>query len=175
MSLVPRYLDCFPRSWSPRRAHGLVEAPSPRQGFWSPGPPVRVYNKEPGGSPKFPSSPSADMPCSQTPVVSWTLAKTHPRLLPSSAWKPSASHNVHFSGLNDTACLLATPGFVRPLTGRHAGSLQTCWLDFSQVGLALHSAHPLGNINQFHRFSPTPKVSGLPWRDQALVRPCFEA
>ena len=40
-----------------------------------------------------------------------------------------------FSGLHHAACLLATPGFVRPLAGRHAGSLLTCWLDFSQVGL----------------------------------------
>ena len=40
------------------------------------------------------------------------------------------------SGLNHAACLLATPGSVRPLTGRHAGSLLTCWLDVSQVGLA---------------------------------------
>jgi hypothetical protein len=93
LSLVPRYLACFPRSWSPRRARGLVEAPSPRQGFWSPGPPFRVYNKELGGSPKFPSSPCADMPRSQTPVVSCTLAKARPGLLPSSACKPSASHN----------------------------------------------------------------------------------
>jgi hypothetical protein len=50
------------RSWSPSRAHGLVDAPSPRQGFWSPGPPVRACPKEPEGSPKFPSSPCADMP-----------------------------------------------------------------------------------------------------------------
>src|SRR5712691_8812088 len=60
-------------------------------------------------------------------------------------------------------------GAITPLTGRHAGSLLTCWLDFNQVGLALR-AHPLGNINQFHGFSPTPKVSGLPWREQAVVR-----
>jgi hypothetical protein len=30
--------------------------------------------------------------------------------------------------------------------------------------------HPLGNYNQFHGIAPTPKVSGLPWRDQCLVR-----
>src|SRR2546429_4274068 len=48
--------------------------------------------------------------------------------------------------------------------------LLTCWLDFSQGGLALRSAHLLGNINQFHRIAPIPKVSGLPWRDQAHVR-----
>src|SRR4029450_1831834 len=50
--------------------------------------------KEPDGSPKFPSSPCTDMPRSKTPVVSCALAKTRPGLLPSSAWKPSASHNV---------------------------------------------------------------------------------
>jgi hypothetical protein len=50
--------------------------------------------------------------------------------------------------------------------------LLTCWLDFSQGGLALRSAHLLGNINQFPRIAPIPKVSGLPWRDQALVRCC---
>ena len=33
------------------------------------------------------------------------------------------------------AYLLATPGSVRPLTGRHAGSLLTGWLGVSQVGL----------------------------------------
>ena len=45
------------------------------------------------------------------------------------------STTIHISGLNDAACLLATPGFVRPLTGRHAGSLLTGWLGFDQVGL----------------------------------------
>jgi hypothetical protein len=93
LSLVPRYLACFPRSWSSRRARGLVEAPSPRQGFWSPGPPCRGYHKEPDGSPTFPSSPCADMPRSQTPGVSCTRAKARPGLLPSSACTPSASHN----------------------------------------------------------------------------------
>ena len=76
---------------------------------------------------------------------------------------------IPISGLNHAAYLLATPGSIRPLTGRHAGSLLTCWLDFNQVGLAL-CAHPLGNINQFHGFSPNSKVSGLPWREHALAR-----
>src|SRR5206468_12637684 len=75
---------------------------------------------------------------------------------------------IPISGLNHAAYLLATPGSIRPLTGRHAGSLLTCWLDFNQVGLAL-CAHPLGNINQFHGFSPNSKVSGLPWREHAWV------
>ena len=77
---------------------------------------------------------------------------------------------IPISGLHHAACLLATPGFVRPLTGRHAGSLLTCWLSFSQVGLEPHSSHPLGNTNQFRGFSPIPKVSGFPWREHAVVR-----
>ena len=43
---------------------------------------------------------------------------------------------LSISGLHHAAYLLATPGSVRPLTGRHAGSLLTCWLGFNQVGLA---------------------------------------
>ena len=76
---------------------------------------------------------------------------------------------IHISGLNHAAYLLATPGFVRPLAGRHAGSLLTCWLDVSQVGLA-PGAHPLGNNNPFHGVTSNPKVSGLPWREQGVVR-----
>jgi hypothetical protein len=74
------------------------------------------------------------------------------------------------AGLNDAADLLAPPGSVRPFTGRHAGSLLTCWLDVRQVGLAPHSPHPLGNNNPFHGLSPSSKVSGLPWREHAVVR-----
>ena len=42
LSLVPRYLACSSRSWCPRRARCLVEAPRRRQGLWSPGPPIRA-------------------------------------------------------------------------------------------------------------------------------------
>ena len=38
----------------------------------------------------------------------------------------SFSTTLHISGLHHAACLLATPGSVRPLAGRHAGSLLTC-------------------------------------------------
>ena len=54
--------------------------------------------KETSGSPKFPSSPCADMPRSQTPVVSCALAIARPGLLPSSAWKPSAPHHYTLFG-----------------------------------------------------------------------------
>jgi len=40
------------------------------------------------------------------------------------------------AGRHHTACILAPPGSVRPLTGRHAGALLTGWLDVSQGGLA---------------------------------------
>ncbi len=146
------------------------------------GPPLPLFRhwyKETGGSPTCPSPPAADMPRSQTPVVSSILALMHPGLLPSGACQPSAfpsiplkdillSTTLHLSGLNHAACLLATPGSVRPLAGRHAASLLTCGLDVRQVGFA-RCAHPLGNINQFHGFSPNSKVSGLPWREQTLV------
>src|SRR3989442_5770975 len=51
---------------------------------------------------------------------------------------------IHISGLNDAACLLATPGSVRPLTGRHAGSLLTGWLGVSQVGFEPYWLAPTG-------------------------------
>ena len=70
------------------------ESSRSRQGLWSAGPRFRRFNKETGGSPKFPSSPCGDMPRSQTPVVSCALAVARPGLLPSSACTPSASHHV---------------------------------------------------------------------------------
>ena len=64
--------------------------PSHARAFGPPVPHFRHLCKETGGSPTFPSSPSEDMPRSQTPVVSWALAIAYPGLLPSSACKPSA-------------------------------------------------------------------------------------
>jgi len=64
----------------------------------------------------------------------------------------SSTTIIHISGFNSTACTLATPGFVHPVTGMHAGSLRTCQLDFGPVGFALlllHVAHRLGNNNEF--------------------------
>ena len=45
------------------------------------------------------------------------------------------STTILISGLNHTACILATPGSVPPLAETHAGSLLTGWLGFDQVGL----------------------------------------
>ena len=44
------------------------------------------------------------------------------------------STTLLISGLNHTACILATPGSVPPLAETHAGSLLTGWLGFDQVG-----------------------------------------
>ena len=155
------------RSWCPNWARVVVEAPSTRQGFWSPGPPFRACDKETSGSPKFPSSPCGDMPRSQTPVVSWTLAKAPPGLLPSSACKPSASHDdTHFGapsrGLSPRFPRLRTPPY-----GDARGFATDLLARLSSGGTCANCAHPLGNYNQFHEFSLTPKVSGFPWREHA--------
>ena len=45
------------------------------------------------------------------------------------------STTLRISGLNHTACILATPGSVPPLAETHAGSLLTGWRGVDQVGL----------------------------------------
>jgi hypothetical protein len=68
--------------------------PDRARAFGHPVPQAGHDVKETGGSPKFPSAPSEDMPRSQTPVVSCALAKAHPGRLPSSHWTPSATPNT---------------------------------------------------------------------------------
>src|SRR5262249_8019299 len=87
---LPDTVPASYRSWCPHRAHDLGEAPRSCQGLWSPGPPLREWCTETGGSPKFPSYPCEDMPRSQTPVVSCALAISHTGLLPSGHCTPSA-------------------------------------------------------------------------------------
>src|SRR5574341_2518320 len=72
--------------WSKRPTHARA--------FGHPVPHSGTVVKETGGSPTFPSSPSGDMPRSQTPVVSWILALAHPGLLPSGACTPSAFPSI---------------------------------------------------------------------------------
>jgi hypothetical protein len=117
-------------SWCPPRARGLGEAPRSRQGLWSPGPPLWELCAETGGSPTCPSSPSEDMPRSQTPVVSCALACITHRIVAfrcvhtvgfclDTAQAILLTTTIHISGLNDAACLLAHSRFVRPLLGWH--------------------------------------------------------
>ena len=132
----PDTLPASVRSWYPPRARGLVEAPRPRQGLWSPGPHSGNVTRR-----------QVALPSSRvTPVK--TCPALRPRWCPAHSPKrtqdcclPATEHRrltttLSISGLHHAACLLATPGSVRPLTGRHAGSLLTCWLGFNQVGLA---------------------------------------
>ena len=92
-SLVARLPDTLPASRVRGVPHGLAtrgKPPGHARAFGHPVPQSGLCVKEPGGSPKFPSSPCEDMPRSQTPVVSCALALSHPGLLPSGACKPSA-------------------------------------------------------------------------------------
>jgi hypothetical protein len=130
LSLASRYRACFAVFVMSHRAHGLGEAPRSRQGLGSPGPPCREGCTETGGAPKFPSSPSADMPRSPTLVVSCALAAIAHRIvafrrMPTVGLCLDAAEAIlltttlHMSGLNAAACLLAHSSFVRPLLGWH--------------------------------------------------------
>src|SRR5712691_8100183 len=178
---LPDTLPASVRSWCPLRAHDRVEAPDHARAVCRPVPSSGRVVKERDGSPTFPSDPFVCMPRSQTPVVSCALAIPHPGLLPSGACKPSAFAAIPlrlsccprlyiFRGsITRPASSLPPASYAHCWAGTWS-SLLTCWLGVRQVGLEPEGSHPLGNNNQFHRISPTPKVSGLPWREQALVR-----
>src|SRR5262249_52536546 len=100
LSLVPRYLACFPRAWSPRRARGLVEAPSPRQGFWSPGPHAGSVTRSP-----------VALPSSRVPPV-----QTCPALSP--RWCPG-----HSPKRTQDGCLPGPGNRRLPTTYTFRGSL----------------------------------------------------
>jgi hypothetical protein len=145
----PDTLPVSVRSWCPARARDLVETPRPRQGLWSPGSPFRECDKETDGSPTFPSYPCADMPRSETPVVSCVLALPHPGLLPSGHWTPSAYLSVWPSELSCCPRLYPFRGSItRPASSFHPApyvhcwvctwmALLTCWRGFGQVELEL--------------------------------------
>jgi hypothetical protein len=109
--------------------------------------PFRVTDKETSGSPKFPGYPSKLMPRSPTPVVSSALALAHSGLLPSarmtaSAFLPIFLAVIHYPQLYKFRGSITRPVLLFPLASdaRYRvcpqGSLLTCWLDFSQVGLS---------------------------------------
>ena len=89
-----------------------------------------MLHKETSGSPTFPSSPSEDMPRSQTPVVSCALACIAHRIVAfrrlqtvgfclDRAEAILLTTTRHIAGLHHAACLLAPSSFVRPLLGWH--------------------------------------------------------
>ena len=178
---LPATAPASPRAGCPLRAHGLGEAPRPRQGLGAPGPPLRAWCTETGGAPTFPRYPSAAMPRSQTPVVSGALAAVAPRMV---AFR--RVHTVGFSlapaaallltttrpmaGLHPAACLLAPSSFVRPWLGWHVAFTPDLLARRSSGGNCTDCTHPLGNNNPLHEITLNSKVSGLPWREQADVR-----
>src|SRR5262245_53821550 len=148
-------------AWSKRPAHARA--------FDHPVPPSGSGTRSPMARPS-----SRVSPVQTCPALRPRWCPAHAPQRPQDCCLPGRAHRrlpttLHVSGRHHAAYLLATPGFVRPLTGRPAGSLLTGWLDVHQVGFA-HGTHPLGNNNQFHAFSPHSKVSGLPWREHAVVR-----
>ena len=170
-SLVARLPDTLPASRVRSVPHGLVtrgKPPGHARAFGHPVPHSGYGTRRQVALPRSRVPPVKPCPALRP---RWCPApspsRTQDCCLPARAHRRLPT-TIHLAGLNHAAYLLATPGFVRPLAGRHAGSLLTCWLDVSQVGLA-HGAHPLGNNNPFHGVTSNPKVSGLPWREQAIV------
>src|SRR5262249_32494078 len=144
-SLVARLPDTLPASvrwWSPLRARVLVEAPRITPGplvTRSPTPGMQQGDRWLSQVPELPlwvHAPLSDpggvlYPChSASRTAAFRRLQTVGFPLHTTVRDILMSTTIHFSGLNHAACVLATPGFVRPLTGRHAGSLLTCWLDF---------------------------------------------
>jgi hypothetical protein len=177
-----RYLAGFPVFVVSQEGSWSSGSPRPRQGLWSPGPPLRVGAQGDRGLshvPAFPlwlhaplSDPGGVLDTRHTASRTAACRRVHPVGFPlDDRLRDSLlSTTLPLAGLHHAACVLAPPGFVRPLTGRHAGALLTGWLDVRQVGLEPYGSHLLGHHNQFPGFSPIPKVSGFPWREHAPVR-----
>jgi hypothetical protein len=130
-SLASRYLACFRAFVVALTGSCSGGSPRPRQGFWSPGPPVRAYG--PGERwlshvPEFPlcmhaplSDPGGVLPTRhiarrtaafrRVPTVGFPLHTTLSDIL--------VSTTLHLSGLHHAACLLAPSSFVLPLLGWH--------------------------------------------------------
>jgi len=118
--------------WSARR---WAEATCLRQGSWSAGYPSSsgMLCPETAGSPTFPRDPCDGRPRAQPPVVSWTLARAPPELLPSARCPASAlasrvppavlllSPTLPISGLHPAACHLAPPRSAPPLLAEPVG------------------------------------------------------
>ncbi len=121
------------------------------------------------------------MPRSQTPVVSCALASIAHRIVAfrrmqtvgfclNAAEAILLTTTIHISGLNDAACLLARSSSILPLLGWHVEFTTDVLARRSSGGSGTVRTHPLGNNNQFHEITLNSKVSGLPWREQAMVR-----
>ena len=148
----------------------MVGSSHQRQGSWSPGTPRLpvVLTRRELALPSSRVSPLTT--CSALLRPRWCpvcLAMTPAGLLPStrarvSAFSPASvgiilwTTTLLISELDDAAYRLATPGSVQPLTKLHAGSLLSCWLSVTQVGLESTNSHPLGNTDLFPGFPSFP-------------------
>src|SRR5262247_24158 len=154
----------FPDTWRASLVRGVpVGLVARRKLPVTPGPLV-TRSPTPGLSSRRPMA----LPSSRVPPVKPCPA-LRPRWGPAHSPKrtqdcclPATEHRrltttLSISGLHHAACLLATPGSVRPLTGRHAGSLLTCWLGFNQVGLAPEVLTYWGTTTSFMGLRPVPR------------------
>ena len=139
---------------------------------------------ETNGAPKFPSCPFERMPCSQTPVVSCSLAMSLSGLLPSVSPTTSAFPGFlsRLSLVHDHILFrgsITRPAFLfYPVPYVHYWfctwvSLLTCWLGFDQMGFELRRVSrlaPIGQHCQISRicyafFISFPDVSGFSWHN----------
>jgi hypothetical protein len=178
LSLVRRYpgvvLFCTPSQLTgPRHPAGL--------GGFLPRRSDPALPTERRGSPQFPSDPSDAMPRAQPPVVSRALARAHPGLLPSGAWKPSAfpslprrailgSTTIPSSGLQHAACHLAPPSSAPPGLVAHVGFAPDRLARRWSGGPCARSLSPPGSPPRVSEDFSSPLASGFSWRYQALVR-----
>src|SRR5438094_91020 len=120
-----------------------------------------MLHKETMGSPTFPSSPSEDLPRSQTPVVSCARASVAHRIVAfrrvhavgfdlETAAALLLTTTLPMSGLNHAASLLAPSSFVRPWLGWHVACAPDRLARRSSGGTCTTGAHPLGNNNPLH-------------------------
>ena len=129
----------------------------------------------------------SDLPSSQATLLTACPAlrpRWCPDHSPCSAIGPAAfryTHNVGFylvsqvypvstmstiSGLNCTACRLATSGSGLPLPGLPADFTVDLLAKLWSSGTFTVCDHPLGNNIEFHRVSSNPNDLGLPWRER---------
>src|SRR3989442_8142932 len=147
--LLPSFVVSLTGSWP----GGSSRA---RQGLWSPGPPLRVCGQGDRWVSQVPESPLwrhaplsdpggvLDTRHNASRIAAFRRLQTVGFPLCTALRDILLTTTIHISGLNHAACLLATPGSVRPLTGRHAGSLLTGWLGVSQVGFEPYWLAPTG-------------------------------
>ncbi len=127
-----------------------------------------TFAKETFGSPKFTGYPLDCMPCSQTPVVFWSLAIAWPKLLPSVIYTTSAF--VRFPELIRWPPWARFRGSItQPAALLHPASdsrcraypriwLLTCWLSFDQVGLSRYAITHWVTSSNFMDLSPIPTI-----------------